>query len=128
MKLEVVVNSKTLTLELAASATFGDLMTDLQSQEGIDIAKQVLLYDCKEFRKPEYEDGKLVVYDGQESCVSEDRLIREFIVDESEQFVCGELQDEWLEKVTWGAFGHTVYEADYLKHRVSVIFNGQLRE
>ena len=54
-------------------------------------------------------------------------------------------QDEWLEEVKWGAFGHTLYEAswvcsqelclelqagsnrqaDYLNHREFVIFNGK---
>merc|ERR1712190_108455 len=128
MGLEVVINKKTISLDLADSATFSDLMQKLQLEQGIDIAKQVLLHDCKEFRMPSYEDGKLVVYDGQESVVVEDKPLLDFEINESEPLVCGELQSEWLESVGWGVFGHTVFEADYLNHREYIVFNGRQAE
>ncbi|CAE8629643.1 unnamed protein product [Polarella glacialis] len=123
-RIEVVINKKNLILELPAETKLGDVMDVLSREEGIDVSKQVLLFGCQEFRKPPFEEGKIVMYDGEERLVFEDKLLSELNMDGSEPLVCGELQDEWLEEVKWGAFGHTVYEADYLNHREFVIFNG----
>ncbi|CAK9058309.1 Hypothetical protein SCF082_LOCUS31117 [Durusdinium trenchii] len=92
-------------------AKLGDLMKKLSTEQGIEIAKQVLLYKCKEFRMPAYEKGKLVIYDGQQRVVTEDQRLTDLKIDGAEPLVCGELQDEWLEEVKWGAFGQTLYEA-----------------
>ncbi|CAE7434826.1 unnamed protein product [Symbiodinium necroappetens] len=108
---EVVVKKTTASLSLGGNATFGDLMKRLFTDHGIDVSKQVILYQCKEFRMPPYEQGKLVIYDGEQREVTEDRTLAELKIDGSEALVCGELQDEWLEEVKWGAFGHTLYEA-----------------
>mmetsp|Transcript_89821 Transcript_89821/g.284331 ORF Transcript_89821/g.284331 Transcript_89821/m.284331 type:complete len:129 (-) Transcript_89821:128-514(-) len=125
MKVEVVVNKKTVSMDVAASAKFGELMKALNIEEGIDAAKQVFLYGHKQIRMPSYESGQLVVYDGAERAVTEDRTLSDLKIDGSEPLVCGELQDEWLEDMKWGAFGHTIYEADCLKHREYVVFNAQ---
>uniref|UniRef100_A0A7S1LSZ8 Ubiquitin-like domain-containing protein n=1 Tax=Alexandrium catenella TaxID=2925 RepID=A0A7S1LSZ8_ALECA len=125
MKVEVVANKKTLSMDLAGSAKFGELMKALNIEEGIDVAKQVFLYDHKQIRMPSYEGGKLVVYDGKTREVTEDKTLADLKIDGSEPLVCGELQDEWLEDMKWGAFSHTIYEADYLKHREFIVFNAQ---
>lgn len=99
-------------------------MKKLSTEHGIEIPKQVLLYKCKEFRMPAYEQGKLVIYDGQQRMVTEDQKLAD-LIDGAEPLVCGELQDEWLEEAKWGAFGQTLYEADYMNHREFIIFNGK---
>mmetsp|Transcript_97817 Transcript_97817/g.174238 ORF Transcript_97817/g.174238 Transcript_97817/m.174238 type:complete len:129 (-) Transcript_97817:83-469(-) len=124
-RVEVIVNKKSVFFEMADEDKFGELMRRLSTEEGIDVERQVILYDLKEFRMPQYEQGKLVIYDGEQRSVNEDQRLEELKIDGSEPLVCGELQDEWLEEVKWGAFGHTLYEADYLNHREFVIFNGK---
>eukprot|EP00437_Effrenium_voratum_P017149 CAMPEP_0181454320 /NCGR_PEP_ID=MMETSP1110-20121109/30177_1 /TAXON_ID=174948 /ORGANISM="Symbiodinium sp., Strain CCMP421" /LENGTH=113 /DNA_ID=CAMNT_0023578661 /DNA_START=81 /DNA_END=422 /DNA_ORIENTATION=+ len=111
-------------LEMGDDAKLGDLMQRLSTDQGIEVSKQVLLYQCKEFRMPAYEQGKLAIYDGQQRTLSEDQKLADLKIDGAEPLVCGELQDEWLEEAKWGAFGQTLYEADYLNHREFVIFNG----
>eukprot|EP00425_Heterocapsa_triquetra_P040208 CAMPEP_0195067436 /NCGR_PEP_ID=MMETSP0448-20130528/12496_1 /TAXON_ID=66468 /ORGANISM="Heterocapsa triquestra, Strain CCMP 448" /LENGTH=124 /DNA_ID=CAMNT_0040098851 /DNA_START=51 /DNA_END=422 /DNA_ORIENTATION=- len=121
--LEAVVDGRTLPVDLPAGAKVKDLMTVIAEKGDIEIGKQVLLYKCLELRMPPYEKGMLVVYDGDERTVSEDRALAELNIDSSDQLVCGELVEEWLEDVKWGAFGQTLYEADYENHREYVIFN-----
>eukprot|EP00406_Dinophysis_acuminata_P005472 CAMPEP_0179226492 /NCGR_PEP_ID=MMETSP0797-20121207/8840_1 /TAXON_ID=47934 /ORGANISM="Dinophysis acuminata, Strain DAEP01" /LENGTH=130 /DNA_ID=CAMNT_0020933519 /DNA_START=57 /DNA_END=449 /DNA_ORIENTATION=+ len=124
-KVEVVVNKKNISVDLKGDGKMSDLMKGISVQEGIDVAKQVILYDSKEFRMPEYENGQLAIYDGKERTVHPDKTLTDLNIDGSEPLVCGELQDEWLEDAKWGAFGHTIYEADYLNHREYIVFNAQ---
>lgn len=125
MSVEVIVKKDTASLSLDNDAKLGDLMKKLSTEHGIEIPKQVLLYKCKEFRMPAYEQGKLVIYDGQQRMVTEDQKLADLKIDGAEPLVCGELQDEWLEEAKWGAFGQTLYEADYMNHREFIIFNGK---
>mmetsp|Transcript_48442 Transcript_48442/g.138463 ORF Transcript_48442/g.138463 Transcript_48442/m.138463 type:complete len:128 (-) Transcript_48442:52-435(-) len=123
MKLEVVVNKRSVEMDLPGTAKFGELMKTVNIEEGIPVDKQVILHKYKELRMPPYEQGKLAIYDGHERTVTEDKSLADLKIDGSEPLVCGELQDEWLEEQKWGAFGHTIYEADYLHHREYIIFN-----
>mmetsp|Transcript_71613 Transcript_71613/g.165609 ORF Transcript_71613/g.165609 Transcript_71613/m.165609 type:complete len:129 (-) Transcript_71613:96-482(-) len=125
MKFDVVVSKKTVSMDMSESAKFSEVMKALTSREGIQADKQVFLYGFKEIRMPPYENGQLVIYDGTDRVVSPDKTLKELQIDGSEPLVCGELQDEWLEDVKWGAFSHTIYEADYLNHREYIIFNAQ---
>merc|ERR1712183_824429 len=108
--LEVVVNRKSVQIDVDKQDKVGDLMKKIHKAEGIEAGKQVILYRCQEFRMPSYENGKLVVYDGEERTVRDDAACGDFNMDGSEALARGELQDGWLEEVKWGAFGHTLYE------------------
>merc|ERR1712187_467917 len=104
----------------------GALMKGINISEGVETGKMVILSSKnQEFRMPPYEQGKLAVFDGNTRTVGDDKGLAELSIDGKEPLVCGELQDEWLEDCKWGAFGHTIYEADYLKHREYIIFNPQ---
>eukprot|EP00404_Azadinium_spinosum_P018727 CAMPEP_0180494690 /NCGR_PEP_ID=MMETSP1036_2-20121128/41371_1 /TAXON_ID=632150 /ORGANISM="Azadinium spinosum, Strain 3D9" /LENGTH=129 /DNA_ID=CAMNT_0022503143 /DNA_START=63 /DNA_END=452 /DNA_ORIENTATION=- len=123
--IEVVVNKNNVPVDLNDNGTMGDLMKAINISEGIEMDKQVILCGMKEFRMPKYEDGKIAVFDGAERTVCDDKKISEFNIDGSEPVVCGALQEEWLEEIKWGAFGHSLYEADYLRHREYIVFNAQ---
>merc|ERR1712129_231197 len=107
----------------SSDAKFEDLMKAIKEEEGIKVAQQVLLSETKEFRMPAGEPAKLVVFDGEQRIVCDDAKLEDYGIDGSQPLVCGELQDEWLENVQWGAFGHTVSQADHLNHRELIIFN-----
>eukprot|EP00434_Breviolum_minutum_P017328 symbB.v1.2.015295.t2/scaffold1134.1/size135964/7 len=115
--IEVIIKKDTASMSLDGDAKLGDVMKKLSVEHGIEVPKQVLLYKCKEFRMPAYEQGKLIIYDGEQRTVTEDQTLVDLKIDGAEPLVCGELQEEWLEEVKWGAFGQTLYEADYMNHR-----------
>mmetsp|Transcript_35685 Transcript_35685/g.63095 ORF Transcript_35685/g.63095 Transcript_35685/m.63095 type:complete len:128 (-) Transcript_35685:77-460(-) len=124
-KIEVVVNKKVASVEVPASGTVKDLMTAINVEEGILVEKQVLLTETKELRMPSYEAGKVVVFDGEERSVVDDKSLQDFNIDGKAPVVCGELQDEFCETVSWGAFNYTMFEADYSSHREFVVFNAE---
>mmetsp|Transcript_31404 Transcript_31404/g.50391 ORF Transcript_31404/g.50391 Transcript_31404/m.50391 type:complete len:128 (-) Transcript_31404:14-397(-) len=121
--IQVVVKKKTVDVDLPGQATFGDLMKAISTEEGVKVGAQVILYGEKEFRMPAYEDGKLTVFDGEERVVCDDKKLVDYQIDGTAPVVCGELQDEWLEEVNWGAFGYQMFAADYMNHREVIVFN-----
>mmetsp|Transcript_26136 Transcript_26136/g.57604 ORF Transcript_26136/g.57604 Transcript_26136/m.57604 type:complete len:128 (-) Transcript_26136:105-488(-) len=122
----VVAKGNELSVEVAATATAKDLFTIIGSKGGLDPQKMVLLHGATELRLPSYEEGKLAIFEGDaREVVEASRSVASLSIDGSKPILCGQLDEEWLEEVKWGAFGHSIYEADYRMHRELIVFNGE---
>mmetsp|Transcript_60603 Transcript_60603/g.112432 ORF Transcript_60603/g.112432 Transcript_60603/m.112432 type:complete len:128 (-) Transcript_60603:113-496(-) len=122
----VVSKGNQLSVDLDANAPIRDLFGAISRKGGFEPSKIVLLHGAVELRLPSYEEGKLAIFEGEtRELVEATRSLASLSIDGSKPILCGELDEEWLEEVKWGAFGHAIYEADFKMHRELIVFNGE---